>query len=123
MKNRKLTCSHGSRDNIITDASTVASRNAEETCQSNFKRVAGRCSTVKCECGEEIVLLPDVRSMGEAIEIHVALHVQKAKALADPDAEAERVRNALITQVLSKASKLEKDGPVQLQPGANPLYL
>jgi hypothetical protein len=53
MKNRKLTYSHWSRDNIITDVSTVASINAEETCQSNFKRVAGRLSTVKCECGGE----------------------------------------------------------------------
>jgi hypothetical protein len=57
--------------------------------------------TVTCECGEEIMLLPDVRAMGEAIEIHIALHMQKAKALADPDAETERLRNDLIAQVFN----------------------
>jgi hypothetical protein len=110
MKNRKLAYSHWSRDNIITDVSTVASRNAEETCPSNFKRVAGRLSVVKCECGAEILFLPDVRVMGHAIEVHVALHMQKLKAPAGAATEAERVRDALIAQVLSKASKLENDG-------------
>jgi hypothetical protein len=111
MKNRKLMFSHWSRDNIITDVSTAASKNAEETCQSNFKRVAGRLSKVKCECGAEILFLPDVRAMSHAIEVHVAEHRQKSKAPAGAAAEAERVRDALITQVLSIASKSENDGP------------
>ncbi|MGA3291440.1 MAG: hypothetical protein ABSD42_14525 [Candidatus Bathyarchaeia archaeon] len=109
MKNRKLTYSHWSRDNIITDVSTVASRNAEETCQSNFKRVAGRLPTVKYECGAEILFLPDLRAMDH--EVHEALHMQKLKAPAGAATEAEHVRDTLITQVLSKASKLENDGP------------
>jgi hypothetical protein len=70
--------------------------------------------TIKCECGEEILLLPDVRAMGEAIEIHVAMHMQRSKALADPDGEAERLRDDLIAQVfnlfLSKTNQSENDG-------------
>ena len=84
--------------------------NAEETCQSNFRRVAGCSSSVKCECGAEILLLPDVRAMSHAIEVHVAEHRQKSKTPAGAAAEAERVRDALIAQVLSKASKSENDG-------------
>ena len=55
--------------------------------------------------------LPDVRAMSHAIEVHVAEHWQKSKAPAGAAAEAERVRDALITQVLSTASKSENDGP------------
>ena len=110
MKNRKLMRSNRSRDNIIADVSTVASRNAEETCQSNFRRVAERLPTVKCECGAEILLLPDVGAMSRAIEVHVAEHMQKSKASAGAAAEAERIRTALIAQVFSKASKSENVG-------------
>ena len=66
--------------------------------------------TVKCECGAEILLLPDVRAMGQAIEVHVALHMQKLKAPAGATAEAERVRDALIAQVFSIAGILGNDG-------------
>jgi hypothetical protein len=48
--------------------------------------------------------------MGHAIEVHAALHMQKLKAPEGVAAEAERVRDALIAQVFSIASKLENDG-------------
>jgi hypothetical protein len=56
------------------------------------------------------LLLPDVRAMSHAIEVHVAEHRQKSKAPEGAAAEAERVRAALVAQVLSKASKSENDG-------------
>jgi hypothetical protein len=65
--------------------------------------------TVKCECGAEIVLLQDVKAMGLAIEVHIASHMQNAKDPANATGEAERIREALIAQVLSKASKSEND--------------
>jgi hypothetical protein len=64
--------------------------------------------TIKCECGAEILFLPDVRAMGQAIEVHVAaVHMQKSKDPAGAAAEAERVRDALIAQVFSKAIESE----------------
>jgi len=59
---------------------------------------------IKCECGAEISLLYDVKAMGDAIEVHAAAHMKKAK---DPTnaAEAERVKDALIAQVLTKVSQ------------------
>jgi hypothetical protein len=65
---------------------------------------------VKCECGAEIVLLTDVKAMGKAIEIHVDKHLQKRKAPKCTAAEAERLRDDLIAQVLSIVSQSKKDG-------------
>jgi len=65
-----------------------------------------RRNTVTCECGAEILLLPDVKAMDRAIEAHiVAVHMQKSRDSECAAAEAERVRDALIIQVLRKASE------------------
>lgn len=64
--------------------------------------------TIKCECGIEILLLPDVKTMGNAIEAHVTQHIRKLKPSASA-AEAESLRDVLIAQVFSKLSKLEND--------------
>ena len=67
--------------------------------------------TVKCECGTEILLLPNVKTMGNAIEAHVTQHIQKLKTPANAAAaEAESLRDTLIAQVFSKLSTLENDG-------------
>lgn len=73
-----------------------------------FTHSARRRDTVKCECGAEITLTHDGLDMSHAIEVHVALHMQRAKAPEGAAAveEAERVRADLITQALIKASEL-----------------
>ncbi len=61
---------------------------------------------IKCSfCGAEIILLPNVKLMSEAIEAHVQKHIQKIKDAPKAEAEAEHLRDNLITQVLDKASK------------------
>lgn len=65
--------------------------------------------TVTCECGEEILLVPDLKAMSNAIELHVTLHLQKLKAPVCNDAEAERLKDNLIAQVLRKASQSEDE--------------
>lgn len=73
-----------------------------------------KIDTVRCECGAKIKVIPDVRSMGEAIEIHVAVHLENMKPLADEDAEADRLRDVLIAQffslVLNQKPDSENDG-------------
>ena len=64
---------------------------------------------VRCECGDEILLVPDLKEMGKAIEDHVDLHLQSLKAPSCTPAEAERLKDALITQVLNIASQSEDE--------------
>ena len=60
---------------------------------------------IKCSCGAEILLVPNVNAMSEAIEAHVEKHIQKIKDPKAAEAEAERIRDHLIIQVLDEASK------------------
>lgn len=61
---------------------------------------------IKCSsCGAEILLVPNVKLIGEAIETHVEEHKLKVKNPAEADSEAELIRDDLITQVLKKASE------------------
>jgi hypothetical protein len=61
---------------------------------------------VRCDCGAEILMLPDAKLMGKAIESHVDLHRWKMKK---PDeVEIERLRDCLIAQVLEKANQSSK---------------
>lgn len=68
-----------------------------------------RMIMVTCVCGEEILLLPDLKEMGKAIEDHVDMHLQNLKAPACNAKEADRLRDALIAQVLSIASQPEDE--------------
>jgi hypothetical protein len=59
---------------------------------------------IKCDCGAEILLVPDLSLMSHAIDDHVEEH---KRLESDPDiaeATAERVRLLLIGQVLKKAA-------------------
>jgi len=86
------------------------------TSMSNKKltRSHRKIDTIKCECGKEIMVTPDIRAMGEAIEIHVAMHIEKMKPLAEEDAEANRLRDDLIAQlfnfVINKFRETENGG-------------
>lgn len=61
---------------------------------------------VKCVCGFEILLVPNAKKMSDAIEAHVEEHKQKISNPAASAAEAERIRDYLITRVFEEASKL-----------------
>lgn len=64
----------------------------------------GLCS-VKCFCGDVILLLPSVKVMSEAIELHVAKHLKKINDPKEAEAEAERIRDDLISKIFEKASQ------------------
>lgn len=63
--------------------------------------------TIKCECGYEIMLVPDLKVMNKAIESHVAEHVKKQPDKAKAEREAKRIGELLIEQVLKKAAQTE----------------
>jgi hypothetical protein len=64
----------------------------------------GSLSTIKCECGHEILLLPDARMMGRAIENH-ALEHQKKYALTQEETSA--IIEALIAQAFELAFDIQ----------------
>jgi hypothetical protein len=64
---------------------------------------------IRCSCGDEILLLPDVKEMGRAIEDHVDLYLQGLKIPVCTPAEAENLKDMLIAHVLTEASKCEDD--------------
>ena len=59
--------------------------------------------TIRCCCGAKILLLPNAKLMGEAIEAHVMEHKKKMRTNKVAEAEAERIGDYLIMQVISKA--------------------
>lgn len=59
---------------------------------------------VKCECGAEILLLPDLKAMNHAIEAHVGEHRKKGKN-APKAPTSSRVRQLLVQLTLVKASE------------------
>ena len=67
--------------------------------------VHGKLPAIKCaSCGAEIMLVPNLKAMSKAIEAHVEKHRLKVKDPMEAEAEAESIRDSLITQVFDKAS-------------------
>jgi hypothetical protein len=70
-------------------------------------RFQGRKDTIKCKCGTEILILPDVKATSEAIEGHIALHLEGVKGPMCQTADVERLRDSLIIQALRIAAESE----------------
>jgi hypothetical protein len=68
---------------------------------------------VRCECGDELLLLHDLKEMGSAIEDHVDMHLQGLKAPSCTPAEAERLKNMLIAQIITIASQPEDEETIR----------
>lgn len=59
--------------------------------------------TIRCECGAEILLIPDVKEMGRLIDIHAKEHGQKEKNPEIAKSAIKRIQDLLTEQVLEKA--------------------
>ena len=68
-----------------------------------------RC--IKCECGAEILLIPDVREMERVIIKHAESHSKKEKNPKKADTVFEQIQDFLVQQVLIKASETEEEIP------------
>jgi hypothetical protein len=58
---------------------------------------------LKCECGYEILFLPDLKTLGKAIEEHVMEHKNKNSLT---QKEVDSIQDSLIAQALSLVSKI-----------------
>lgn len=56
---------------------------------------------IKCACGFEILILPDLKAMNQVIEKHVLKH----KNIGATDSEANEIAKELIAQLLNKIAE------------------
>jgi hypothetical protein len=57
-----------------------------------------------CECGERILILPNAKMMGTAIERHI---LEQHKNKGSNKFEADRFENALIAQLFEKSPQIK----------------
>lgn len=72
------------------------------------RELAEHLPLLRCECGAEILLLPDLKVMNHAIEVHVANHRKKEKDRTKAAKVASHIRQILIEQLFEKAGELDK---------------
>jgi hypothetical protein len=60
-----------------------------------------RLPIIKCECGYEILLLPDLKAMDKAVQNHLLEHKNKGAN----DGNAKRIECALISKIFEKAAE------------------
>jgi hypothetical protein len=67
---------------------------------------------IRCECGFEVLLVPDVKMMSRAIEAHAALHGEREKDPAKAASEQQRIETALIAKTLKAAAAATENKPI-----------
>ena len=65
----------------------------------NFKK---SLPTVLCECGDEILVVPDMDEMGRCIQTHATLHEKKEADPKKAKAEYSRIEEQLTQKVIVK---------------------
>jgi hypothetical protein len=66
--------------------------------EHNLRREGG--FFIRCECGFQILLVPDLKMMTKAIEAHAALHGEREKDPVKAISEQERIELDLIAQLI-----------------------
>ena len=73
----------------------------EKSCiPKNFK-------IVKCICGDDFLLLPDLKEMNKVVEYHVKEHQRGSKGYKPKFMDGNYIRYVLIGQILKLASETE----------------
>jgi len=68
--------------------------------EATLRKVTGNLPVIHCTCGEAILVVPDLKAMGRAIENHITIHKNK-KPNGERVKETKRLREFLTDQVLS----------------------
>lgn len=69
--------------------------------------------TVKCFCGDKILLLPDVKAMSKAITDHAAKHKEQFKDPKKAKEEEKRVTDYLIIAMFNEICREEDAAQAQ----------
>lgn len=84
----------------VAVAKNIGSKNA-----GSDKHLKERLPTIKCECGAEILLVPDLPAMNRAIKAHAAEHGKKKRG-----EQSNRTASGNISQLLSQLSLIKING-------------
>lgn len=60
---------------------------------------------VTCECGTEILMIPDAAALGKAIEAHGNLHGSKKGSQKEIEEESSRIQEILIKKIFRALKK------------------
>jgi SpoU rRNA methylase family enzyme len=63
---------------------------------------------IVCECGQEILVIPDLKEMARCIEAHAKSHSEKEKNPCESEAEFNRIEEQLTQKVLLELAKTTK---------------
>jgi hypothetical protein len=80
----------------------------EEKSGDQNRKMVKHVPVLTCECGAQILLLPDLKVMNHAIEVHIAEHRKKEKDRRKAAVTASHIRQILIEQLLKIASETSK---------------
>jgi hypothetical protein len=61
---------------------------------------------IRCECGAEFLLLPDLTEMSKVIGKHAQMHKENVKDKREAEEVFHRIEDCLLAQILEKASQL-----------------
>jgi hypothetical protein len=86
---------------LSSDASLIAEKIEDNNADAD-KHLRERLPTVKCECGAEILLLPDVQAMNCSIKVHVVEHRKKRR-----NAQSNLTASSDISQLLRQLSLIK----------------
>ncbi len=87
---------------MLPSKSVVIAKNIKGNGADADKRLKERLPTIKCECGAEILLLPDLPAMNRAINAHAAEHRKKRR-----NAQKNEFAQSNISQLLSQLSLIK----------------
>jgi hypothetical protein len=75
---------------------------------NKYIRPLNRMPLIKCECGHNILLIPDLKAMNKAIANHLQEHAKREHNTTQWSKKQNRIENHLIQQILTKTSQIDK---------------
>jgi hypothetical protein len=82
---------------LLTEQAEIASSPEGNSAPSD-KHLKKRLPTIKCVCGAEILLVPDLQAMNRAINTHVAQHRKTERK----NPEKNEIKSSEISELLSQ---------------------
>jgi hypothetical protein len=76
--------------------------------QDKLNGNSGKMLIIVCECGQEILVIPDLKEMVRCIEAHARSHSEKARNPCESEAEFNRIEEQLTQKVLEELAKTAK---------------
>ena len=74
--------------------------------QKNFHSYESR-SIIKCECGFEILVIPEMETVGNAIDAHVEEHRRKQKDSTKGEIAANHIHDFLFKKLFQKIAQTD----------------